>query len=182
MKKLKFIIISALFFTNSCVNIYQIKSNKCQDINQIRSLILSENDKMKNYNKKINNSVALKISNNNNYKIDCLLNPKAFKMVSKLEIKSEADVVDFTKFFSEEDFKYMKCQYQSNKIKSWSEVIDNDSINKDDGIYYSIPFFNKKGNYALVYREHLNSGDVLILKRNKDQWTDYALGFIWRAD
>ena len=89
----------------------QIKSNKCQDINQIRSLILSENDKIKNYNKKINNSVALKISNNNNYKIDCLLNPKAFKMVSKLEIKSEADVVDFTKFFSEEDFKYMKCQY-----------------------------------------------------------------------
>jgi hypothetical protein len=142
---------------------------------------MTESDKM-NYNiKKINDIVVLKNSINKK-NIDYLFNSAALKMVSKLEIKSEADVVDFTKFFSEEDFKYMKCQYQSNKIKYWSEVLDDKITNSHDGIYYSIPFFNKKGNYALVYREHINSGDVLILKRNKGQWTDYALGFVWRAD
>ena len=51
------------------------------------------------------------------------LKPNTFTMMRKLNINDKADQIDFTKFFSDEDFEYMKCQLKENTIDNWKQVM-----------------------------------------------------------
>ena len=51
------------------------------------------------------------------------LKPNTFTIMRKLNINDKADQIDFTKFFSDEDFEYMKCQLKENTIDNWKQLM-----------------------------------------------------------
>jgi len=51
------------------------------------------------------------------------LKPNTFTIMRKLNINDKADQIDFTKFFCDEDFEYMKCQLKENTIDNWKQVM-----------------------------------------------------------
>lgn len=137
------------------------------------------------------------------------LKPKTFTMMRKLSIKNKADQIDFTTFFSEEDFEYMKCQLRQNAIDNWKQLMpkgffhkadsvlekvrkknklksNRDSINNRDVLlssgkfrWFSIPLFNKDHNYAIVYQQTSGSGSLLVFEKQDDDWDSFATLLIW---
>lgn len=137
------------------------------------------------------------------------LQPKTFRMMRKLNIKNKADQIDFTKFFSDEDFEYMKCQLKENTIENWKNVMPKGFFHKADSVrkvikkhntfkkimdsensnkirsargkvrYCTIPLFDKAHNHLLVYRETSGSGDLRIFKKQDNEWTSFAMLLIW---
>lgn len=137
------------------------------------------------------------------------LKPNTFTMMRKLNIKNKADQIDFTKFFSDEDFEYMKCQLKENTIDNWKQVMPKGVFYKADSIrevikkhntlkkinasentneilsargelrYYSIPLFDKAHNHAIVYQQSYGSGSLLIFKKQDNGWVSYALLLFW---
>ena len=138
-----------------------------------------------------------------------ILKPKNFTMMRKLSIKNKADQIDFTKFFSDEDFEYMKCQLKENTIENWKHVMPKGFFHKADSvhkvikkhnslkkirdsentneilkargklIHYSIPLFDKDHTHILVYREKRFSGVLFVFKKQDNEWTGFARLLIW---
>ena len=139
------------------------------------------------------------------------LQPKTFRMMRKINIKNEADQIDFTKFFSDEDFEYMKCQLKENTIENWKHVMPKVFFHKADSVrkvikkhntfkkimdsdnsneirsargkvrYFTIPLFDKAHNYAIVYQQTYGSGSILMFKKQDNGWTGFAMLLIWIA-
>ena len=140
-----------------------------------------------------------------------ILKPKTFTTMRKLDIKNKADQIDFTKFFSDEDFEYMKCQLRENTIENWKHVMPKGFFHKADSvrkvikkhnslkkirdsentneilkargklIRYSIPLFDKDHTHILVYREKRFSGVLFVFKKQDNEWTGFARLLIWIA-
>ena len=140
-----------------------------------------------------------------------ILKPKTFTTMRKLDIKNKADQIDFTKFFSDEDFEYMKCQLRENTIENWKHVMPKGFFHKADSVrkvikkhntfkkimdsdnsneirsargkvrYFTIPLFDKAHNYAIVYQQTYGSGSILMFKKQDNGWTGFAMLLIWIA-
>jgi len=54
--------------------------------------------------------------------------------VSKTNIKSKKDIIDFKTFFTKEDFEYMKCQLKQNKMSDWQQLVKKEYFKKNDSI------------------------------------------------
>ncbi|AUC85731.1 hypothetical protein CW731_10720 [Polaribacter sp. ALD11] len=85
-------------------------------------------------------------------KLDNFLMSEAFELMSKIKIKSKNDIIDFTQFFTKEDFDYMKCQLSNNKVKNWKQI-----LNKED-------FFIKSDSISNTLKKYKNFGDILANK------------------
>ena len=137
------------------------------------------------------------------------LKPNTFTIMRKLNINDKADQIDFTKFFSDEDFEYMKCQLKENTIDNWKQLMPKGVFYKADSVqkvikknntlkkinasgntneilsargklrYYSIPLFDKAHNHAIVYQQSYGSGSLLIFKKQDNGWVSFALLLIW---
>lgn len=132
--------------------------------------------------------------------------------MSKTNIKSKKDIIDFKTFFTKEDFEYMKCQLKQNKMSDWQQLVKKEYFKKNDSIknliarhqtlkdlykvknyqeilnlkksyfYYSIPLLSKDRKHAIIYRETSSSGSLFILKKNKNKRTYFANGLVWSSD
>jgi hypothetical protein len=69
-------------------------------------------------------------------------------------------------------YKTLKDMYESGKMKKISSL-------RSSYYYYSIPLFNKKRNFAVIYREDYAHGAFLILKKEKKKWIHYATRLYW---
>lgn len=145
--------------------------------------------------------------------IESLLKGSSLSSMTRINIKTKGENIDFTSLFSEEDFKYMRCQLNQGKaIKDWKPILHSKYfkknyeikriLNKNQSIYdilksknkekileyrksffkYSLPLFNKLGDYALIYRENRSSGDLWLLKKENNQWSPYAVLSLWTSD
>jgi hypothetical protein len=177
-------------------------------MNEIVSLIKSEIDKQDTIHnqlvgrKVIQNKFSRGLLNN-------LLISDALHLMNKINVKSVKDTIDFINLFNKHDFDYMKCQLENNRVTSWEQILNNDYFKKSDSIenvlekyktwtdiikdknaneiiklnnkliYYSIPLFNKRRNYALIYRETSASGTLFILKRKQDDWIYFGRSLVW---
>lgn len=54
--------------------------------------------------------------------------------MSKTNIKSKKDIIDFKTFFTKEDFEYMKCQLKQNKMSDWQQLVKKEYFKKNDSI------------------------------------------------
>ena len=203
-KLLKYFFIYVSF---SCCNAQTniTKDDNCITINEVKNFMSNEIKKQyQEWNYLVSSVVIDKSSGE---KLKKFLVPEAFELMSK--IKSKNDTIDFTQFFTKEDFDYMKCQLINNKIKNWKQIINNEIFIKSDSItktlkkyksfgeilinenyqnildirgrylYYSIPLFNKNKEYMLLYRETISSGSLFILKNKNNEWIYYAKETVW---
>lgn len=207
MKKLLYLtFIFTMFFScksQDIVLLNQSCHNKVAILNFIRSEIGREQRRGNFIGKQILNR------NSNGEPLEVLFKAEAFHLVRKLKLETEDDVIDFTKFFKENDFEYFKCQLKKSKLQNWDEILIDESFRKSDSIFkylkqfksqndilkqtnykknielnnrilfYSIPFFSTNGKYALIYRETVSSGSLYILKKVNDNWEYYATGLVW---
>lgn len=196
-------------FCVSCFTQKKVADTKCLSKEMVKMLIEGE---IKTFGKKrpffLDKEIATSARRN---KIESFLKGSSLELMTRIDIKSQKEDIDFTKFFSDEDFNYMKCQLKESNIKDWRVILprryfkDNDNIKKTieqyksvydiakskerdkiiqyrRGFYkYSIPLFNKSGNYALVYRETISSGNLWLLKKENDQWVHYAVLLLWTS-
>lgn len=209
MNKLFKLILLFIVF-NSCNAQKANQGNSCINISDIENFIKDEIIKLDN-NNQILDSKVLEKPNLGNSLADFLI-PGAFHLMSKINIKSKKDIIDFTKKFNQEDFDYMKCQLKHNKIKDWKQILKNRNFKKNDSIksliskyktwndiykdenyqeilrlkskylYHSIPLFSKDKKYALIYREFHDSGSLFVLKKLNNKWILYGRSFLWSSD
>lgn len=207
MKKI-LILFLILFFLNAC-KAQKVSQIDCMNLNDTKSFIKNEIEDLKKINKIVDSKVLKKISNDF---LTIFLNKEAFALMRKIKIESKRDIIDFTSFFTKEDFNYMKCQLKSNKIKNWKQLVESNIFKKNDSIkkvlskykqktdvysdkksleilrlrkklfYYSLPLFSKDLKHAILYRETLSSGSLFILKKINNEWIYYASSFVWISD
>ena len=209
MNKLLKLILIFTFFT-ACNAQKVTQTDVCLNVSDIKNLIKDEIIQLEKNNYIIDNEVLEKV--NSTRSLTIFLKQEAFQLISKINIKSKKDIIDFKKFFKQEHFDYMKCQLKHNRIKDWKQLLKNQSFKKNDSIknvlskykpwgdiykekkdkeilrlrskyfYYSIPLFSRDKEYALIYRETSSSGSLFILKRINGHWTHYAISFVWTSD
>lgn len=115
--------------------------------------------------------------------LELFLKPDGFSMMTKIEIRSEKDIIDFTNFFSAKDFEYMRCQLKQNKIDNWKQLLERKhfetSNTAENTLSYSVPLFSTDQNHALIYRETMGSGSLFLLKKSNGKWEYYAKQLVW---
>lgn len=166
----------------SCKAQEQENYKKCQNTEVIKELIKQELITQKEqFNTVIHQNVLKKTISNENFEL--YLKHESLSMMSKIEIKSKKDIIDFTKFFDNKDFEYMRCQLRQNKIDNWKQLIEKDYFKTNNSnnkrLSYSIPLFSVNQNYALIYRETIASGSLFLLKRTNGKWEYFAKQLVW---
>lgn len=198
-----------IYVSFSCCNAQTnfTKDSTCKNISEVKNFMTNEIRKQsQEWNRLISSNV---VENSSVGKLKTFLVPEAFELMSKIKIESKNDIIDFTQFFTKEDFDYMKCQLVSNNIKNWKQILNNEIFIKSDSIanilkeyknfgdiikkenyreildirgrylFYSIPLFNKNKKYMLLYKETISSGSLFILENTNNVWTYYAKGTVW---
>ncbi|MFY7711437.1 hypothetical protein ACOSQB_12510 [Tenacibaculum sp. MEBiC07804] len=163
----------------SCKAQEQKNFKTCKDIELIKELIKQELITQKD---SFDNVIDHKVLNRTISKetLEIFLKPEALSMMTKIEIKSEKDIIDFTSFFNDKDFEFMHCQLNQNKINNWKQLIESSFFNSNKNrLSYSIPLFSIDKNYALIYRESIASGSLFLLKKSNEKWKHYAKQLIW---
>lgn len=209
MKKL-FKLTLILAFFNACVAQKVKEDRDCINITEIQNFIKAEIDELSNLNYIIDSKIIEETSSKE--PLIFFLRKEAFELVSKTNIKSKKDIIDFKTFFTKEDFEYMKCQLKQNKMSDWQQLVKKEYFKKNDSIknliarhqtlkdlykvknyqeilnlkksyfYYSIPLLSKDREHAIIYRETSSSGSLFILKKIKNKWTYFATGLVWSSD
>ena len=89
---------------------------------------------------------------------------------------------------SRKEFSSMQSQIKNNPFKKWSEILGRkyfrNKSNKEYKHYisYSIPVFNKTKEWAFVYVEYPNSGELWAYRKIEHEWTRIGTGMIWISD
>lgn len=121
-------------------------------------------------------------------KVENLFNSNQFLMIRNFNAKSVKEIIHFDSFFSKQDFTSMRNQLKRNTIKDWSEFIDSSYFltekkdSKQKQVSTSIPVFVKNNNFAIIYVEFYNSGDLRIFKKINEKWKNIAVGSVWTSD
>ncbi|CAL2089922.1 hypothetical protein [Tenacibaculum sp. 190524A05c] len=166
----------------SCRAQEQKSHKKCQNTEVTKELIKQELITQKEQlNTVIHQNVLKKTISNESFEL--FLKSEGLSMMSKIEIKSKKDIIDFTKFFDSNDFEYMRCQLKQNEIDNWKQLIEKDYFKTNNSnnkrLSYSIPLFSVNQNYALIYRETIASGNLFLLKRTNGKWEYFAKQLVW---
>lgn len=135
----------------------------------------------------INDKVLKKTWNNKS--LESLIRPEKFVSIQKFSITTKKDVIQFHTLFTEKEFSSMKRQIKNRKIKKWSQLVGTKYIlthqkqKAKKHFSFSIPVFNKNKDFAIIYTETSNSGDIRVYKKNNlGIWKYFASGSVWRAD
>lgn len=190
MKNSKYILVTALLllFINSCKSQDLKTKNSCLDIPIIKTIMINEVKNLKEENFKLNNSIVKKIGIRKEHDLSFLINPDYFEMIRDIKRpKSKEDIVNYRELFSKEDFDFMKCQIDKNSIDLWSDIINKEelnteSIDKKREVFYSVPIFDKDKNYAFLYVETLNGGNLKVYSKSGDDWECIAIAFFYTSD
>ena len=198
-----------IYISFSCCNAQTnlTKYNTCKNISEVKNFMSNEIRKQSQEWNRLISSIVIEKSSGG--KLKNFLVPEAFELMSKIKIKSKKDIIDFTQFFTQEDFDYMECQLVNSNIKNWKQILNNEIFIKSDSItntlnkyknfgdiiknenyreildirgrylFYSIPLFNKNKKYMLLYKETISSGSLFILKNTNNVWTYYAKATVW---
>lgn len=166
----------------SCKAQEQKNYKSCQNTELIKELVEQEFITQKNkFDNVIYNKVLEQTISKEN--LELFLKSEGFSMMTKIEIKSEKDIIDFTNFFSTKDFEYMRCQLKQNKIDNWKQILERKHFETsniaENTLSYSVPLFSTDQNHALIYRETVGSGSLFLLKKSNGKWEYLAKQLIW---
>ena len=163
MKKTLYFLALLIFTNSSVAQNSGIKLNKRKLKKSIKSFITSQ--LQSNYKPILGNKILQK-STSSTKNLSDYFTSDYFYLIHKLNIKSKEDIINFDKFFSEEEFKSIRIQIQNNKHKKWTEFFNNKDVKinaifkKNDSIIKHLRRFKT---WTDIYKAN-NSKDILSLK------------------
>ena len=98
--------------------------------------------------------------------------------IKNFDIEKDSDIVDFNRLFNKENFQVLKKEKQ---YKTWSKIFPDLKFHKkkESNFIVSLPILNEEKNYAIFYVGDDFSGNLVVYKKEGDEWKYFAIGSIW---
>lgn len=101
------------------------------------------------------------------------------QLKASVNLKSWKSLLKNDYFKDNDSIKKILAKYKTRK-DIYESGKANEILSLKSSYYrYSIPLFNKKGNYAVLYREDDAHGALFVLKKEREKWTHYAMKLHW---
>lgn len=181
-KLLPFLIVSILL---NCKSL-KVKNSEKEETKILVESIFN-NLLEKDENIVINNKILDKInvSNINTYQELIQKSSLFLQMAVTFNAKSKEEKIDFSKIFTKKEIDHMNEQAANLKSKTWQDYINIKyrkplkNNNKHLTYSYTKPVFTIDSNYALIYKEGNNGGNMFVYQKINKEWKPVAVSMVF---